>query len=118
MAYENPVRKRRRRPTDSRMYQRTQNLRKLNVVAFYLLLLIGCVGVIATSLPEFYALQLAEEELAHVQSQELVVNASADQQLREYQALEQDPHFLEIYGRDRLGLYKEGEKVFRFSRPD
>ena len=100
------------------MYARTQNLRKMNVVAFYVLLMISCIGVISTGLPEFRALQLAEEELALIQKDELVVNAQADQQLREYHALEQDPLFLEIYGRDRLDLYKEGERVFRFSRPD
>lgn len=118
MARKSTVPKRRRRQADSRMYARTQNLRKMNVVAFYILLMIACIGVIATGLPEFRVLQLAEEELSLIQQDELVVNTQADQQLREYHALEQDPTFLEIYGRDRLDLYKEGERVFRFSRPD
>lgn len=100
------------------MYARTQNLRKLNVVAFYVLIMIGCVGVIATGLPEFRALQIAQEELVSIQQEELVVIAQSDQMKREQRALEQDPYFLEIYGRDRLDYYKEGERVFRFSRPD
>lgn len=100
------------------MYARTQLLRKLNVVAFYVLIMIACVGVIATGLPEFRVLQQAEEELASIKEEELVVLAQADQMKREHRALEQDPYFLEIYGRDRLDFYKEGERVFRFSRPN
>lgn len=107
----------RKRPyADGRMLARTQFLRRLNVAAFYLLLIIACGGVIAKCLPEFRKLQSAEEELMLVQASEAAINAQYDQQLREYRALEQDPNFLEIYGRDRLDLYKEGERVFRFSR--
>ena len=105
-----------RRHADSRMFLRTQSLRKLNVVSFYVLLIFACLGVIATCLPEFRSLQSSEEELAKVIADELALNSRVDQQLREYRALEQDPYFLEVYGRDRLDLYKQGERVFRFSR--
>ncbi len=115
MAKNPTVRVRSRRHADSRMCVRTQSLRKLNVVSFYVLLIFGCLGVIATCLPEFKSLQVSEGELAVVQDEELAMNARVDQQLREYRALEQDPYFLEVYGRDRLDLYKEGERVFRFS---
>jgi hypothetical protein len=98
------------------MCVRTQVLRKLNVTSFYVLVILACLGVIATCLPEFRSLQVSEGELSKVQEDELAMNARVDQQLREYRALEQDPYFLEIYGRDRLDLYKEGERVFRFSR--
>ncbi|MEO1856335.1 MAG: septum formation initiator family protein [Rubritalea sp.] len=81
-----------------------------------MLVILACLGVIATCLPEFRALQSSESELAKVQEDELAMNARVDQQLREYRALEQDPYFLEIYGRDRLDLYKKSERVFRFSR--
>lgn len=92
-------------------------MRKLNVVTLYVLIIFACVGVIATGLPEFRKLQASEQELSNVQQREAEMHAQADQQLREYRALEQDPTFLEIYGRDRLDLYKEGERIFRFSRP-
>ncbi|PQJ29556.1 hypothetical protein BSZ32_14350 [Rubritalea profundi] len=59
---------------------------------------------------------MSEGELSKIQGDELAMNARVDQKLREYRALEQDPNFLEIYGRDRLDLYKKGERVFRFSR--
>jgi hypothetical protein len=98
------------------MVARTRFMKRLNTCAFYLLLIIACGGVIAKCLPEFRALQAAEEELAGVHASEAAILTQYDQQLREYRALEQDPHFLEIYGRDRLDLYKEGERVFRFSR--
>lgn len=101
---------------DGRMLARTQFLQRLNIGAFYLLLIIACGGVTAKCLPEFRKLQSAEEELLLVQLSEAEINTQYDQQLREYRALEQDPHFLEIYGRDRLDLYKKGERVFRFSR--
>lgn len=110
------TRARSRRHADSRMFVRTQSLRKLNVVSFYVLLIFACLGVIATCLPEFRSLQSSEEELAKVIENEIAMNSRVDQQLREYRALEQDPYFLEVYGRDRLDLYKEGERVFRFSR--
>jgi cell division protein FtsB len=116
MAKKSTSRTRTRRHADSRMCARTQVLRKLNVVSFYVLVIFACFGVIATCLPEFRNLQVSEEELSEVHEDELAMNARVDQQLREYRALEQDPDFLEIYGRDRLDLYKKGERVFRFSR--
>lgn len=106
-----------KRPSaDGRMLARTRLLKRLNIFAFYTLLIIGCIGLIAKSLPEFRSLQEAEAELLVVHANEAAMEAQYDQQLREYRALEQDPYFLEIYGRDRLDLYKEGERVFRFSR--
>jgi hypothetical protein len=98
------------------MVARTRLLKRANIFAFYLLLVIGCIGLIAKSLPEFRALQSAEAELADVLESEVAIQSQYDQQVREYRALKQDPHFLEIYGRDRLDLYKEGERVFRFTR--
>lgn len=105
-----------RRHLDKRMFARTQTMRKVNVVMLYFCILLFCGGVIATGLPEFKKLQLAEQELVEIKAQEAAIYAKADQQMREYRALEQDPQFLEIYGRDRLDLYKEGERIFRFSR--
>ena len=116
MTRNSTARVRFRRHADSRMCARTRGLRRLNVISFYVLVIFACFGVIATCLPEFRNLQSSEEELAKVQEEELAMNAQVDQQLREYRALEQDPYFLEIYGRDRLDLYKKGEHVFRFSR--
>lgn len=116
MARERTSRSSKRSYADGRMVARTLFMQRLNVCAFYLLLILCCGGVIAKCLPEFRALQAAEEELAIVHASEAKMNAQYDQQLREYRALEQDPYFLEIYGRDRLDLYKEGERVFRFSR--
>ena len=98
------------------MVARTRFMRKVNVVAVYVLCVIASTGVIASALPEFRSLQAAEDELALVMADEQAVSVQYDQQLREYRALQQDPEFLEIYGRDRLDLYKEGESVFRFSR--
>ena len=92
-------------------------MRKWNFGAFYGLIILVCVGVIIKGLPEFSKLQASKEELTNVKHREAEMHAQADQQLREYRALEQDPYFLEIYGRDRLDLYKEGERVFRFARP-
>lgn len=116
MARKSTSRVRARCHADSRMRERTQRMRKMNVCAFYTLLIMASMGVIATCLPEFRKLQAAEEELAAIYEDEVAMNARVDQQLCEYRALEQDPYFLEIYGRDRLDLYKDGERVFRFSR--
>lgn len=100
------------------MRARTRFLRNCNILAFYLVafLIAGVVG--AKCLPEYNKLREQERKLAEIQEQELMVQEEADQQLREYRALEQDSSFLEIYGRDRLDYYKPGERVFRFSRED
>lgn len=103
---------------DSRVRAYTRFFRNCNVLAFYIVGFLVAGVVIAKCLPEYYHLLEQERRLAKVQVQEAAVQERADQQLREYRALEQDSSFLEIYGRDRLDFYKPGERVFRFSRND
>ncbi len=101
---------------DSRVRAYTRFFRNCNVLAFYMVGFLIAGVVIVKCLPEYYHLLEQQGRLNEVQSQEATVQEQADQQLREYRALEQDSSFLEIYGRDRLDFYKPGERVFRFSR--
>ncbi|WP_018969103.1 septum formation initiator family protein [Rubritalea marina] len=103
---------------DSRMRSRTRFLRNCNVLAIYAVSLLIAGVVLAKCLPEYNKLLDQKDQLSGIQSHEQLVQEQADQQLREYRALEQDSSFLEIYGRDRLDYYKEGERVFRFSREE
>ncbi|GAA5496116.1 Septum formation initiator [Rubritalea squalenifaciens DSM 18772] len=98
------------------MRARTEKMRKLNQFTFCLFIAAVCAGVIVSRLPHFKDLEKMEMELAEVKSHEADVLSRKDQHEREYRALEQDPHFLEIKARDRLDLYKPGEVIFRFQR--
>lgn len=91
-------------------------MKKLNQFTFCLFIAALCLGVIVSRLPHFKDLEKMEAELAEVKQREADALARKDQQEREYRALEQDPNYLEIMARDRLDLYKKGEKIFRFQR--
>jgi len=86
---------------------------KLMLVAFCVAL--GFV-VVATAFPQRRALQKLEANLKLAQERERIVLAERDYHRVELQALRDDPAFLEIYARDRLDYFREGERVLRFRR--
>lgn len=118
MAHKRTSQPKGRRTKDRQMCARTEKLRSLNRYAFYLFVLLGCGLVIASSWPQFEHLKEMEVELAETKRMEIAALEQKDQKFREYRAVEQDPKYLEIIARDRLDLKKQGERVFRFARPD
>lgn len=106
----------RRRFPNRKLCVRTKRMQQLNMVVFYLLVLLVCSITVVTAYPQLKQLARMEDELGDVMKHEQRAKDRQDQQFREYKALEQDPEFLEIIARDRLDLYRQGETIFRFSR--
>ena len=56
---------------------------------------------------------MGESDIEKLQRQRDEQQALLAKQTREVNLLKTDPAYLEIYGRDKLDLMKEGETVFR-----
>lgn len=83
------------------------------VVAF------GCsIGfvVFALSVPQKRALKVMEKERDLTLERARVAQAEIDHRRIEWNALKDDPSYLEVHARDRLDYYNEGEKVLRLKR--
>ncbi len=76
----------------------------------------GCVAVAILALPQVRELQRMEADLAKVEEREQRTMDEKDRKSRELGALLDDPEYLELMARDRLDLYKPGEKVVRMKR--
>jgi len=82
------------------------------------LIVTGCVAVgVAAFYPEITRLRSLSEQLSGEQS------VLADEQLkkarreREVHLLKNDSEYVEIIARDRIGVMKEGETIFRLDTP-
>ena len=87
-----------------------------NKTAFGVLIVMGCVAVAILALPQVRELRRMEAELVKVQEREERTMDEKDRKARELAALRDDPEYLELMARDRLDLYKPGEKVLRVKR--
>lgn len=70
--------------------------------------------VVATAFPQRRELERLEAKLKLSREREASILADREYHQIEYRALREDPAFLEIYARDRLGYYREGERVLKF----
>ena len=70
--------------------------------------------VVAMAFPEQRKLEKLEEKLAEAQENEKNMYDERDARQIELKALREDPEYLELHARDRLGYYLPGEKVLRF----
>ena len=107
----------RRRP-GKHLRARTTGIRIVNRFAFIVLVATACVAVAALSVPQVRKLRELKEELARTEAQERHVLAYKDQKNRELSALRSDPAYMELIARDRLDLYRTGERVYRIKRED
>ena len=71
---------------------------------------------LATAIPQRRTVEKLAANLKLAQQRERVVAAERDYRHIELRALREDPAFLEIHARDRLGYCREGERVLRFKR--
>ena len=81
------------------------------------------VGILGLGYPEKYGgieedidiwhQMILNEELARAKALEAHVEQKKDQKRRDLNAIRNDPAYLELVARDRLDLYREGEKVYR-----
>lgn len=72
--------------------------------------------VLAMAVPQNKSLKRLEAKLAETKEREKLALAERDHRRIELQALREDPAYLEVHARDRLGMCREGEKVLRFKR--
>ena len=68
------------------------------------------------SVPQMRKLRALKEELARAKALEAHVEQEKDQKRRDLNAIRNDPAYLELVARDRLDLYREGEKVYRIEQ--
>jgi cell division protein FtsB len=71
--------------------------------------------VVATAFPQRRKLDKLEAKLVIAKQREHEVMQECDYRKTELQALREDPEYLEIHARDRLGYCRPGERVLRFS---
>lgn len=74
--------------------------------------------VVATAFPQKRALDELERKLAVAHAREEAALAEREYHEIEHRALRTDLEYLEIQARDRLGYYREGERVLKFRRDD
>lgn len=70
--------------------------------------------VVATAFPQRRELDRLEGKLKLAKDREQSILADREYHQIEYRALKEDPAFLEIHARDRLGYYNEGERILKF----
>jgi cell division protein FtsB len=86
-----------------------------NLVFFCLCASVGFV-VVATAFPQKRELDRIEEQLARIREREREVLAEREYHEIENRALRTDLEYIETRARDRLGYYREGERVLKFPR--
>lgn len=99
----------------TRLEARTRVIQGFSRVLF----MVFCVAigfvVVATAVPPWRVVKKLEVSLEAAKQREAKVLAEQEYHQIEYIALREDPAFLEIHARDRLGYYREGERVLKFS---
>jgi cell division protein FtsB len=71
---------------------------------------------IAMAMPQREKLLQVEARLKDAQRRESIAMADRENLRTEHRALREDPAYLEVHARDRLGRYREGERVLKFSK--
>jgi cell division protein FtsB len=100
----------------TRLQAQTRVIRFFNGLILCLFgLSLGLVAV-ATALPQKRKLGEKEMEYAEIIAREKEIVALKEDKQAAYEALREDPEYLEILARDRLPLYKDGERIFRMER--
>ncbi|MDX1679283.1 MAG: septum formation initiator family protein [Akkermansiaceae bacterium] len=72
--------------------------------------------VVATAFPQQRELERLEEKLAEAKEKQEEVMEERDCRQIELNALREDPAYLELHARDRLGYYLPGERVLKFKK--
>lgn len=97
----------------TRLEARTRVIQGVCRLAFLAFCLAIGFVVVATAVPQWRELDRVEAKLKQAELLEQRVKEDEDCQRIEYEALRQDPAFLDIHARDRLDYYREGERVLK-----
>ncbi len=106
-----------RRTSPNKLHRMEARIRAIQVVTKLFMitaaLSLGFV-VVAMAFPEHRKLEELEEKLAEARENQQDMHDDRDARQIELKALREDPEYLELHARDRLGYYLPGEKVLRF----
>ena len=102
----------------SKIEARTEWIRSLNRTVVSLLALGVGVVVVASAVPERKRLSEKELELRETLAREVEMKAERDADAVHYQALKNDPQYLEERARDRLDYCRPNERVLRIQREE
>lgn len=100
----------------TRIEQRTKLIDGVRRLVFVVFCAVAGFVCVAMALPQRKHLDELEVQLEQAKKREILALADRENQLTENRAVREDPAYLEVQARDRLGLYREGEKVLKFSR--
>lgn len=100
----------------ARMEARTRFLR--GMLTFGVLVVGVALGfvVLASALPQKRLLAENETRLAEAKQREAGWLAECDYRRSKFQALREEPAYIELHARDRLDVYQPGERIFRIQR--
>lgn len=98
----------------TRLEARTRFIQGAGRVAFVAFCIAIGFVVVATAFPQRRELARLEAKLKLAKAREDGILADREYHQIEYRALKEDPAFLEIHARDRLGYYREGERILKF----
>ena len=100
----------------TRLQSRTRAIKGAGRLALMACCLSAGFVVVATAFPQKRELSKLDLKLQVAQQREEEVLAECEYREIELQALREDPEYLELHARDRLGFCKPGERVLRFKR--
>lgn len=100
----------------ARIEARTKTINGMRRLTFVLFCAAAGFVCVAMALPQRSKLDEMEARLENAKKREVLALADRDNHLIEHRAVREDPAYLEVQARDRLGLYREGEKVLKFRR--
>lgn len=100
----------------TRLEARTRVIQGAGKVAMILCSIVLGLVVVATAMPQRRQLDKLEGKLEVERQREAEIMAQRDYRKIELRALREDPEFLEIHARDRLGYCRPGERVLRFKQ--
>ena len=95
------------------MEARTRAINAANLVVFAMVCLTAGSFAVALALPQGRKLTELEYQLELAKAREDKVLAEKEYRDTELRALREDRAYVELKARDRLDLYREGEKVLR-----
>ncbi len=98
----------------TRLEARTRVIQGAGRIVFVVFCMAIGFVVVATAFPQRRELEKLEAKLKLAREREAGIVADREYHQIEYRALREDPAFLEIQARDRLGYYREGERVLKF----
>ena len=89
-------------------------LQTLNRVIFALVISLFIIGMLACFYPAMKARSEQRTALAKIASEVDTAQILNEKNVREVARLRNDPEYLGLIARDKLGLMREGETIFRF----